>query len=100
MSNSTGESLAWRLGLANVSDSLEEEDWPVLGEKGEHNQSRCQANGYPMLENLVKGSNNSGPIPPVRRIDSFGTDTTACSTSTLDFDNRSETACREDHLEL
>jgi hypothetical protein len=50
--------------------------------------------------NLVKGSNNAGPIPPVRRIDSLGTDTTVCSTSTLDFNNRSETACREGLLDL
>jgi hypothetical protein len=53
-----------------------------------------------MLENLVKGSNDTGPIPPVGRVDSFGTDTAAGSTSTLDFDDRSETACRESLLEF
>jgi len=53
-----------------------------------------------MLENLVEGSNNASPIPQGGRIDSLGTDTTARSTSTLDFDDRSETASWEGLLEL
>jgi hypothetical protein len=53
-----------------------------------------------MLENFIKGSNNTGPIPPVGRINGLCTDTTARSTSTLDFNDRSETASREGLLEL
>ena len=55
---------------------------------------------HPILQDLIKGTNDPSEIPPIRRLNRLGANTTARPTSTLDLSDGSEPASGESLFEF